>query len=306
VDTVKSANAAGNAWQTATQADNATGAVRSAFGFCSFSADTLVSTLLGPKAIGEIEIGDLVLAYNEHLQSTGYYTVTATWGHEDTEILYLVVDGDLIVTTPDHLFFTVDGDWIEAGDLSLGDQIREADNEGGTVEAKLTRIEPRVMYNLTVAEAHTYFVGTQQWLVHNDCWKIGPGGWGPPPAFGPGYVRVSQGAPGYDLAVMAKGYYAKITRTKFATFGLGEFRSGQLTDVFINNGAGRGAANQAGAILVPTRMGHPDRYILEHFGTDQIARIGISNYAGPCKQCYKFFESMNFWEVFYLDNFIDF
>jgi hypothetical protein len=25
------------------------------------------------------------------------------------------------------------------------------------------------MYNLTVAEAHTFFVGDKQWLVHNDC-----------------------------------------------------------------------------------------------------------------------------------------
>jgi hypothetical protein len=25
------------------------------------------------------------------------------------------------------------------------------------------------MYNLTVATAHTYFVGSQQWLVHNSC-----------------------------------------------------------------------------------------------------------------------------------------
>ncbi|MCB0107996.1 MAG: hypothetical protein KDE53_18870, partial [Caldilineaceae bacterium] len=25
------------------------------------------------------------------------------------------------------------------------------------------------MYNLTVAEAHTFFVGDGQWLVHNQC-----------------------------------------------------------------------------------------------------------------------------------------
>lgn len=27
----------------------------------------------------------------------------------------------------------------------------------------------QVMYNLTVAEAHTFFVGQEQWLVHNAC-----------------------------------------------------------------------------------------------------------------------------------------
>ena len=40
------------------------------------------------------------------------------------------------------------------------------------------------MYNLTVAEAHTFFVGDGQWLVHNACRKYAPtrkhekGGWG--------------------------------------------------------------------------------------------------------------------------------
>lgn len=26
------------------------------------------------------------------------------------------------------------------------------------------------MYNLTVEDAHTFFVGDEQWLVHNDCY----------------------------------------------------------------------------------------------------------------------------------------
>jgi hypothetical protein len=29
----------------------------------------------------------------------------------------------------------------------------------------------QAMYNLSVAEAHTFFVGDKQWLVHNDCGK---------------------------------------------------------------------------------------------------------------------------------------
>ncbi|NIT56775.1 MAG: hypothetical protein GWN00_11245, partial [Aliifodinibius sp.] len=34
---------------------------------------------------------------------------------------------------------------------------------------------PQALYNLTVAEAHTYFVGAGQWLVHNGC-KLTKGG----------------------------------------------------------------------------------------------------------------------------------
>ncbi len=30
-------------------------------------------------------------------------------------------------------------------------------------------LRAQLMYNLTVAQAHTFFVGIQQWLVHNSC-----------------------------------------------------------------------------------------------------------------------------------------
>ena len=45
----------------------------------------------------------------------------------------------------------------------------EADGGYGVVESLTFVHQPQVMYNLTVAGAHTYFVGEQQWLVHNDC-----------------------------------------------------------------------------------------------------------------------------------------
>lgn len=32
----------------------------------------------------------------------------------------------------------------------------------------------QTMYNLTVAEARTFFVGTDHWLVHNTCWTPNP------------------------------------------------------------------------------------------------------------------------------------
>jgi hypothetical protein len=48
-----------------------------------------------------------------------------------------------------------------------GAQVRNADGDYGTVQAIefVRRVQP--MYDLTVAEAHTFFVGQQQWLVHN-------------------------------------------------------------------------------------------------------------------------------------------
>ncbi len=41
------------------------------------------------------------------------------------------------------------------------------DGDYGSVEAITVTDAPQRMYNLTVADAHTYFVGDGQWLVHN-------------------------------------------------------------------------------------------------------------------------------------------
>jgi len=53
--------------------------------------------------------------------------------------------------------------------LQIGDELRTATWETGTVEAIHFTVAPQPMYNFTVATAHTYFVGNGQWLVHNAC-----------------------------------------------------------------------------------------------------------------------------------------
>ncbi|MBB6100028.1 hypothetical protein HNR42_003493 [Deinobacterium chartae] len=57
--------------------------------------------------------------------------------------------------------------WTGAGYLEVGDKIKQADGTTGVVKYVNTVSETRTMYNLEVQEAHTFFVGTQGWLVHN-------------------------------------------------------------------------------------------------------------------------------------------
>jgi hypothetical protein len=142
---------------------------RAARSLCSFSEDTLVSTGSGLVPISEVSLGTLVLAYNEETSEIGYYPVVAIWEHEDPVIVQLVIDGEVILTTPEHPFYTEQGDWLTAASLQVGDKIRQADWQTGTVEAITSIASPQTMYNFTVAAAHTYFVGEGQWLVHNDC-----------------------------------------------------------------------------------------------------------------------------------------
>lgn len=139
--------------------------------FCSFGADTEVSTTEGTKEIAAIEVGDFVLAWNETDATLGYYEVTDTFSHADEVLTYLIVDGEWIETTPEHPFYVEGKGWVNAEDLRIGDKIRQADGTTGRVWLKWNVYKNQEMYNLTVDTAHTYFVGEGQWLVHNACKK---------------------------------------------------------------------------------------------------------------------------------------
>ncbi|MCP4361917.1 MAG: hypothetical protein GY796_28225, partial [Chloroflexi bacterium] len=136
---------------------------------CSFSGDTLVSTINGLEAISALDEGDWVLAYDEATGTIGYYPILAIWVHNDPVIVLLTIGGEIIETTPEHPFRTAGGGWVAAGSLQAGDQVQKADSSYGIVEAVKFVYQLQPMYNLTVATAHTFFVGDGQWLVHNIC-----------------------------------------------------------------------------------------------------------------------------------------
>ena len=127
---------------------------------CSFDEETPVSTKDGPVAIGEIDVGDQVLAWDEQTGATGYYTVTATTAHVDPVIVHLTINGETIATTPEHPFYELEGApwlavgeaegrWTPAGELKAGDQIQQADGTTGVVQAVAFEATEQLMYNLT-------------------------------------------------------------------------------------------------------------------------------------------------------------
>ena len=132
----------------------------------SFSADTEITTTEGDLPIAEVEIGDMVYAYDPETGDVGEYSVTNTISHEDNVIAYLTIDGEEIETTPWHLFYTDEG-WIEAEKLESGDKVLSLDGEHGIVEDLIIIDETQMMYDLTVAVVHTFAVGNGEWVVHN-------------------------------------------------------------------------------------------------------------------------------------------
>ena len=143
--------------------------IQAASKLCSFSEDTLVMTEEGLVPISEVDVGEMVLAFNEATGEIGYYPVTATWAHLDPIIVELTIDGEVVWTTPEYPFYTADGNWEAVLELQVGEEIQQADGRTGVVEGVVYHTRPQMMYNMTVATAHTYFVGDGHWLVHNAC-----------------------------------------------------------------------------------------------------------------------------------------
>ncbi len=84
-------------------------------------------------------------------------------------------DGSTIRVQPDHPFW-VDGGpgqsgagWVKAGQLRPGDRLRTTRGQGHAVTVVRVRQHAgkAVVYTLTVAQDHTFFVGIAKVLVHN-------------------------------------------------------------------------------------------------------------------------------------------
>ena len=163
--------------------------------FC-FIAGTKVLTDHGHKNIEDIEVGDLVLAYDEETGETAYKPVVQLFRNTTKEWCTVSVrgnDGELyeITSTPGHKYFVpgnrvrkdsralehasyvgLSEKWVSACDLKRGDKFLLSDGTLCEVEVvsckKLSA--PETTYNLEVADFHTYYVSDACVLVHNECW----------------------------------------------------------------------------------------------------------------------------------------
>lgn len=115
------------------------------------------------KPIKDIKVGDRVLTRtsltNSELVSG---RVTGTHG---TEVAgYLIINGDLRVT-PNHLL-RVGNEWREAGSIQRGEMLVDQSGHGVPVRSIEWQLGKTQVYNLTIDQYHTFFVGGV-W-VHND------------------------------------------------------------------------------------------------------------------------------------------
>ena len=134
--------------------------------FACFPAGTLIQTEHGTKPIEDIQIGDLVWAYDEDTDITALQPVVDIMQNQTDHTISLYTEYEVIETTALHPFYTQEG-WKDASELQTGDQIKTQNHENIEIKDTKFNYEPKKVYNFTVANFHTYFVGALAWLVHN-------------------------------------------------------------------------------------------------------------------------------------------
>ena len=135
--------------------------------FGCFTATTIVKTQEGDKAIEDILIGDLIWAYDDSTGMIALKEVIKLHRYKREAIYKIYANNNIIETTSDHPFY-VDSIYIEAKHLQPKNQLLS--KSGITIEIdSIVIIEgERDVYNFTVNDFHTYFVGIDGILVHND------------------------------------------------------------------------------------------------------------------------------------------
>jgi hypothetical protein len=129
-----------------------------------FAAGTPLLVPGGSKLIERIRPGDRVLCRGEYdpdgpVEARVVEEVFVQIGR----LFRLRAGGKVIGTTAEHRFWVRGRGWTPAADLEPGQQMRSHDGQWVVVEGVEQTDEYVTLYNLRVAEHHTYFVGCEDW-----------------------------------------------------------------------------------------------------------------------------------------------
>ena len=136
-----------------------------------FVAGTAVLASTGNVAIENIKAGDYVWAWDEETGNVALKQVVETYVNESTELVHVFVDGEEIITTPTHPFYSPVKGWTSAVHLRAGDILVLVNGEYVVVEQVQHELleAPVKVYNFQVEGYHTYYVSNSGVLVHNAC-----------------------------------------------------------------------------------------------------------------------------------------
>ena len=134
-----------------------------------FVAGTAILAASGHVLIEDIAAGDYVWATDPETGETGLRRVVQTFENEANELIHVYVNGEEIVTTREHPFYSPVKGWTAACELGAGDMLVLVNGEYVVVEKVQHELleNPVKVYNFEVEGFHTYYVTDSAILVHN-------------------------------------------------------------------------------------------------------------------------------------------
>ena len=132
---------------------------------------TPVLTEDGFADIEDVCVGDMVWAADPETGEVALKRVVRTFINETQELVHVHVNGEEILCTPEHPFYSPVLGWTAAVHLRAGDILVLVNGEYAVVEQVQHEIleAPISVYNFEVEDFHTYYVGESSALVHNKC-----------------------------------------------------------------------------------------------------------------------------------------
>ncbi len=148
---------------------------------CSFTFLTQVATDHGQHAIGTLHVGTKVLAYNPKTHTMEQEPVLHVWVHTDNDLVDLTITtttkvqhgksahttSEVVHTNQKHPFLTIEKGFLPVSQIKVGMHMLRADGKIGVITGWKVVPGAKTMYNLEVAQDHTFTVGSGQWVVHN-------------------------------------------------------------------------------------------------------------------------------------------
>src|SRR6266699_186906 len=193
-------------------------------GRCSFTPDTAVATDRGEQAIGTLQVGERVLAYNPKTGKMEQEPILHVWINHDHDLVDLTITttthgqhgkatktSEVVHTNQKHPFFTIEHGFLPVGQIKLGMHLLRADGRVGVVTGWKVVPGTKTMYNLEVAQDHTFTVGAGQWVVHN-CAS------GPVNSKGDPYPKMTDPRTGQDVPFPAQNQWTWVPEQNRVTW----------------------------------------------------------------------------------------
>jgi len=134
--------------------------------YSCLAAGTPVWTASGAAPIEKIQAGDLVLSQDPETGELAYKPVLQTTIRPPVEILKFQTGHDTIRSTGGHAYWVAGSGWVKTRELKPGARLHTIRGSTNVESIEATGSQPA--YNLVVAEFHTYFVGNEKLLSHDN------------------------------------------------------------------------------------------------------------------------------------------